>query len=271
VLNIKRWIIGLSCAFAVATSGFAADPKKPITKPKYDPDAPRVEMFDGIEDKSLQVTLRPDDEFGGNLFVKNLMDHAVTVVLPDAMVGIQVHPQFGNLQGGAQGQNGFGNNGAGAGAGAGQNQTVGGGPGQGQTGAGQGQQFFSIPAAATVKWPMNSVCLEHGKPAPTSRNTYRVARVEEFSDKPELADLCRQIGAGQLERSVAQAAGWHLGSGMSWEELAQKQQRRVAASSVPYFSRSQIQQAHEVVQQSIARTKDADLAPKSTSSASPAR
>ena len=222
-MMFKRSVLfGLALLTSMASAG-AGEFKKPITKPKYDPSAEKVELFDGIESKSLDVVMRPQNEFVGNVFIKNNTDKPITVVLPDAVVGIQVHPQFG---------------------------------GGGMGGGGMGGGFFSIPAAETVKVQMNSVCLEHGKKNPTARSTYRLVPVEQFSDKPELKVLCSAIGTGKLDRNVAQAAAWHLSSNMSWDQLASKMFDRAAAADVPYFTRDQLVAAHQLVQGAQARAKE---------------
>lgn len=228
---------------SIAVCG-AAEKRKPVTQPKYDPSAPRVEFFDGLDNQSIAAELRPKNEFGGNVFIRNLTDKPITVVLPDAVVGLHVHPQFGLNQGNQRNQ-GFQNGpNGGQGMGAGQNQPVSGAMGNpGGTGIGQnaGQQnFFSIPAAATVRLPFHSVCLEHGKATPTPRNTYQLVRTEQYSDKPELKAISRAIAEGKLDRQSIQAAAWHINSDMTWDQLAAKKFDRAAADNTPYFTRSQL-------------------------------
>lgn len=265
-MMFKRSVLfGLALLTSMASAG-AGEFKKPITKPKYDPSAEKVELFDGIESKSLDVVMRPQNEFVGNVFIKNNTDKPITVVLPDAVVGIQVHPQFGGGGMGGGGMGGMGGGGMGGMGGGGQ-QAMGGGMGGGgmggggmggggMGGGGMGGGFFSIPAAETVKVQMNSVCLEHGKKNPTARSTYRLVPVEQFSDKPELKVLCSAIGSGKLDRNVAQAAAWHLSSNMSWDQLASKMFDRAAAADVPYFTREQLVAAHQLVQGAQARAKE---------------
>ena len=119
-----------------------------------------------------------------------------------------------------------------------------------------GGGFFSIPPAETVKVPFTSVCLEHGKRSPTPRNVYKVVRVEEYSDKPELKELCKMIGTGKVDTAVAQAAAWNISSGMSWEQLSVKMFDNAAAADTPYFSRAQLMAAHELVRFTTTRAKE---------------
>jgi hypothetical protein len=257
---LALWVPLVSC---LAVAAHAGERRKPITHPKYDPAAPRVELFDGLDGRSLEAELRPKNEFGGNVFIRNLTDKAITVVLPEAIVGIHVHPQnpFGN--------NNFGNNAGtgqqGAGQGMGQNQAVGGQMGQNSAGigVGQGQQgFFSIPAAATVRLPFESVCLEHGKTTPDSRNSYKLVRPESYSDKPELTAIARAIADGKTDRAVIQAAAWHIASEMSWDQLAAKTFDRAAAADTAYFSKSQLKAARDLVERAV--TQSPKTAPAST-------
>lgn len=255
----------------------AGESKRPITKPKFDPDARQVELFTAIERSELEVTMRPKNEFGGNVFLRNVTDKPITVLLPDAIVGLHVHPQFG---GGAIGGAGGGLGGQGAGGlGGGQNQAIGGGLGGGGFGGGGGggfggQQgggggFFSIPAAETVRIPFQSVCLEHGKHSPTARNTYKVVPVEQYSDKPELKALCIAVGSGQVDRAVAQAAAWHISSGMTWDQLAAKTFDRAAAADTPYFSYAQLVAARNLVQAASAHARRQPALSGQIQSASP--
>lgn len=269
----------------LSTSAVVAEPfRKPITNLKYDPTAERVELFAAMEGKSLEVTLRLKNEFGGNLFVRNRTDKPLTVLMPAAMVGVQVHPQFGGGGlGGGQGGLGGGQGGGGLG---GQNQAVGGGVGGGGLGGGgggglggqgggAGGGFFSIPPAETVRVPFRSVCLEHGKRSPTSRNSYTVVAVERYSAQPELAMLCEVVASGTVNSSVAQAAAWHIGSGMSWDDLARKTFDQAGAADTPYFSREHLMAAVQLVaasrtlaaERSSARPESS--ASRTTSAASP--
>lgn len=238
----------------------AGESKRPITKPKYDPAARQVDLFKGIDERSLDVTMRPRNEFGGNVFFHNRTEQPITVLLPDAIVGIHVHPQFGGIGGGAGGgalggQGGIGGQG-------GQNQAIGGGLGGGGGGgfggAGGGQQggFFSIPPLETVRIPFASVCLEHGKHSPTPRNTYRVVAVETYSDKPELRVLCAAVGSGQVDRAAAQAAAWNIASGMSWEQLQRKMFDRAAEADSPYFTVPQLIAAKGIVSASVRQSQE---------------
>ena len=70
--------------------------------------------------------------------------------------------------------------------------------------------------------------------------------IASFTDKPEVQELCRMLGTGQLNQRAAQAAAWNLNSGMSWQQLATKQLRFANGTSQPYFSPQEIQAAMKV-------------------------
>jgi hypothetical protein len=244
----------------------AAPPKRPITKPKYDPDAEQVELFQGIKDGKFSAKVIPKDEMGGNVMIENLTDKPLTVKLPDAVVGVQVLQQFGGCGGGACG--GFGGCAGGGGSqGGGGNQPFGGGMGgggMGGMGGGMGGMggmggggFFSIPAEKIVQVPYTSVCLAHGKPDPHPRNTYRLMPVDEYTEDPALRELVRMVGTGKVNKQAAQAAAWHLADKMSWQELAAKSVRRLGGQgNLPYFSRNELLAAQQMVTLAEARAKE---------------
>ncbi|NCY01797.1 MAG: hypothetical protein EBX36_02530 [Planctomycetia bacterium] len=119
--------------------------------------------------------------------------------------------------------------------------------GGGMMGGGGGA--FSIPPerSRTVRVP--TVCLEYGKREPTSRMPYTITRIESFSSDPALAVVLEWLGRGQLSQKVAQAAAWHLSSGLSWGKLAAEKIDH--AGGVPdeqYFSQVDLLAAHRVVE-----------------------
>ncbi|MCA9073052.1 MAG: hypothetical protein KDA84_29220, partial [Planctomycetaceae bacterium] len=143
---------------------------------------------------------------------------------------------------------GFGGGGGGLGGGLG-----GGGGGFGGGGGG----FFSIPPQKIVQVPYTSVCLAHGKPDPHPRNTYRLVPVDDYTEDVDLQELVRIVGAGKVNKQAAQAAAWHLADKMSWQELAAKSVRRLGGQGTfPYFSRSELFTAQQLVGLAQARAKE---------------
>src|SRR5437660_1129482 len=107
----------------VATS-FAAS-KQPIKKLSHDPGVPAVDLFDAIEEGSVETTVIAKSANEASLFVTNKSDAAVSVQLPKALVAVQVLKQF--FPQGAQAGQGAGFPGGNAGN-TGMSQPIGGGP-----------------------------------------------------------------------------------------------------------------------------------------------
>ena len=218
----------------------AAKKKRPIGKLTFDPTAEKVDMFEGIENGTLDVKMIPKNSLQGNLLVENKTDQPVSVELPSAFVGVHVLNQ-------AEGGGGEGGGGGGGGGG----QSTGGGGGGGQGGGGQGGGgggFFSIPPERIVRVPYRSVCLQHGKLEPRPRMKYRVIRVEAFSKDPVLNALLKMVASGRIDSQSAQAAAWHLSDSMSWRQLVAKQIKHLGgAPPTRYFSVAQIQRAQRLL------------------------
>jgi hypothetical protein len=259
------------CAGAIA-SALAADSKRPITKLTYDPSLPQVELFDGLDSGTLTAKVIPQSQFGGKVLVTNTTNTPISVKVPEAVIGVQVFPQglgMGGMgggmggMGGGMGGMGMGGMGGGQAMGGGMGGMGGGGLGGGGLGGGGmgggaagGAGFFSIPAERTVSVPMTSVCLEHGKANPNSRMTYRLARPSEFSDKPELPELLKLVGQNKIDRGAAQAAAWHIASGMSWEKIAAEKWDHVGRPDSPYFSQNQLMTGRMVVADVQAKARE---------------
>jgi hypothetical protein len=265
------------CAAALVTASLAgATKQRPLKKLSYDPSAPVVELFDGMEQGSIAATMIPKSSLEGNVFIENKTDKPITVKFPKAVAAAQVLKQgFGGGGGGARGGMG-GGPGGGMGGGMGGGQMMGGGMGgmgggmggmMGGMGGGMGGGmmggmgggFFSIPPEKTVQIPMTAVCLNHGKPEPKPKMTYRLIRLEEYTSDPVLQELLEMVGSGKLDPAVAQAATWNLTDKMSWEKLAAKVVERVGGvPDDPYFSESELSAARQLVVQAQARARDRD-------------
>lgn len=271
---------GICLSLLLGSAASAAKPTKrqrPITKPKFDPDAETVELFAGLEKGQLEVQLIPKDAQQGSMLVENKTDKPLTVQVPEAFVGVQVLKQ--GYGGGGYGGGGYGGGGYGGGGyGGGGSQPVGGGyggmmggmggmmgMGGGMGGLGGGAGFFSVPPERVVKVPYQSVCLEHGKAEPTPKTTYRLIKVEDFTKDPALQELIRIVGTSRrLHPQVAQAAAWHLTDKMSWRELATKRVERLGGQAPkPYFSGFELFHAQQLVAQAVERSREGvDQAPE---------
>ncbi|MDR1141092.1 MAG: hypothetical protein LBL62_05310, partial [Planctomycetaceae bacterium] len=140
----------------------------------------------------------------------------------------------GGRRGGRSGGGSRGGGGSGGGA-----QTTGGGFGGGMGGMSGG---WSIPPEKIVRQDVNMVCLEHGKREPARHMNYELRPLSSVTDKPEVHALCNLVGNGAVDQDAAQAAVWHYNSGLSWEELSNKQHKpRVdSPNTVSYFSQEQM-------------------------------
>jgi hypothetical protein len=268
----------LAASVCLATSASVSAAKKtsrPITRPKFDPTAERIGLFDGMKDGRLSVKVIMKNSLSGNVLIENTTDKPLTVELPDAVVGVHTLAQFGGGGlGGGGGGGGLGGGGGGLGGGGGGGQSSGGGlgggggggglgggglggggGGLGGGGGGGGGGFFSVPPEKVVRIPMSSVCLEHGKPEPSVRMKYTLVSVEDYTDNKELRELIRMVAKGRLDKQSAQAAAWYLGSRMSWSELANKKVNHIAGRT-PYFSRQTLARAQQIVSVASGRVRE---------------
>ena len=71
--------------------------KKPIKNPKFDPSAEQVDIFAAVDAGQVTIRLIPRNAMGGNVLIENKTDKPLTVKIPEAVVGVSIHSQFGNL------------------------------------------------------------------------------------------------------------------------------------------------------------------------------
>lgn len=235
------WVPALALLMCAQVADAGMNPV--IPNPKFDPDAKVVALFDGLMDGQFAAKIVHKDEKSGNLFIANKTSEALTVELPETFVGIHVLNQQGLL---SQNNNQFGQSGQGQSQGQGQ-RTGGGAQSQGnsQFGQGSGQNLFSIPPERIVRIPINTVCLDHGKPTPAPRMEYAVAPVETVTKDPVLKELLTIVAQDQVSKNVTQALAWHLSNRKSWQELAAMRHRQLGGfkTGVPLFTRRELQQS----------------------------
>ena len=82
--------------------------------------------------------------------------------------------------------------------------------------------------------------------SPVPRIPYEIRPLESATSNPEVVEVCRMLGTGQLNQRAAQAATWHLNNGMSWEQLAAKQYHYADSRTSPYFSAAEIQAGMQI-------------------------
>ncbi len=202
---------------------------------------PAVPLFEIMEAKQVDVKLVQKDEAIGNLFVENTSGKPLNVQMPEAFVGVHVlnqgffDSQNQNSQGSGQGQSQGGQ------------ATGGGASNSGQSGG----PIFSVPPGKVVRIPVKTVCLEHGRPTPSSRMEYRIFPVERFSRDPALFELLSTVANGQTPQKVAQAAAWHLASDKSWKQLSAMKFRRLGGlPDIPEFTQNQLAAARTLTETS---------------------
>lgn len=235
------WAVRLGLAVAVAfIPGHlqAADPSRRASRVNRAQPAETVEMFQAMQDGRIDVKLIPKDSKQSNVLIENKTDKPLSVQLPDAFAGVPLLAQIGGRGGGRRGAGNFGGGGLG-----GSGQAFGGGFGGGGLGGG----FFNVPPEKVGKLKVTTVCLEHGKPEPRPAMKYEIKPIAEFSDKEEVHELCRMLGAGLVGQRSAQAAAWHLNSEMTWQQLAAKQLKFANGMTRPYFHGIEIQRAMRAV------------------------
>lgn len=254
--TLLRQAFLLSCCLPllVATQAEAAK-KGYIKKLTVDPEAPKIGLFDGMDEGAIDVKVVPKDAQGGNLLVENKTDAPLTVEMPAGFVGVPVMAQFDD--------GGFGGDGGGGGGAGGGQQAVGGGGGGlgggglgGGLGGGGGGGFFSIPPEKTVLVPYGSVCLEHGKAEPRPRSNYKLIPIEEYTENPTLQELIKLVGTGKIHPGIAQPAAWHVASKLSWQELASMKYDRIGVPDTPQFSPAQLFKAQELVSLAVGRANE---------------
>jgi hypothetical protein len=284
-------LLGLAVAVFTANLSLSSDAAKPeskrvptLLKTKFDPDAERVGLFAGMESGSLESWLIPQDEKFGYVFVENKAHKPLTVEIPRSVVAVQNLKQFnlgnnkngifgnnGNIFGGGQNQNQLGQGGGGM-------QSVGGGLQQGGNNVGNNQFplfnnnrpgfnnnnngfFFSIPPQSRVRLDFHSVCLNHGLQTPSQRNRYFLVETDKYTKDEKLKELLALVGTGKIDPDVSQAVAWHLTDGMTYKQLAAKQQYHLGGYATSYFQTAELQQAVKLldfVEQRLEEQKKAE-------------
>ncbi len=263
---MARSIAVALCGVALVASMLPAVAREPVRRgrlrgvnasaPAASP-AQSAELFAAEAEGLVAVRYIPNDSRSAQVIITNKTSKPLSLRLPAAFAGVPVLAQMG-MGGGAAA--GFGAGGIGAGP-----QATGGGlGGQGMNGMGGGGAgaagggAFSIPPQKARVLRVTTVCLEHGKPEPSSRHPYKLAAVESFSTDPKLAAVLESLGRGELSQKVAQAAAWSISNGMSWEQLAaEKIDHAGGVPDEPYFTPAELMAAQRVVaiatQQAAAR------------------
>ena len=275
-LDLLAWTGRLSIAAAVVFSASflaARDRIKGVAAlGKFRPEDETVELFAGIDSGQLQVRLIPRDARQCRVFVRNTTDKPLNVRFPAAFAGVPALAQAWDFQDWGLPDDIMAENKT-------LTQPVGGGfPPAGMPGfpANQGNRpFMNLPGNHNVEGmgPMGpnrpgalfnvrpeqegqlklkTVCLIHGIPNPRPKIKYVIKPIGQVTDKPAVRQVCQMLGAGQIERRVAQAAAWHLNNDKSWDALAKLSADPEwcvpPALRKPYFTRQELASAKKLTE-----------------------
>lgn len=265
----RAWMMGFGLC---AVLGFSGAKPGPIRQLKVDPQAPLVGLFAGEAQGDLSLRMVAINDNQAHVFIKNETAGPLTVALPKAAIGVHVLPQFGpnnGFFGNQQGNNPFGNPQGNANNSNMNNfaQSVGG-VLQGNNGNGNGNQPFgfpsipaelaedpavqdaigvaTIPAGLTVQVSLKSVCLNYGRPEPSSRMAYKLVDPAKTAASPALIELLASYGP-RINQETMQAAAWHLANDLEWSQVAGLPDRSIPGTSARLFSAAQVRSAQQLV------------------------
>ena len=183
------------------------------------PIGPTVDVFEAMKDGRVAVRFIAESEHKAHIVVENKTKQPLNVKLPEVFAGMPVLAQAADPAAQAAG------------------------------GAAGGAAAFNVAPERTRRITVPTLCLEHGKPDPNSRMKYELKPIDALSDKPEVSELLKRYGRGEVNVRVAQAAAWHLQNGLSWNDLAAKELRHARRPSEPYFSRAELMAAMNVTKE----------------------
>ncbi|MGI9178624.1 MAG: hypothetical protein ACR2IT_12310 [Pirellulales bacterium] len=215
----------------------------------------------------VEVKFIANDSRSAQVVVTNRSDRPLSLRLPDGFAGVPVLAQMGQQGGGGFGAGGIGGGSQSVGGGGmGGMGGMGGGMGGGGMGGGMGGGPFSLPPERTRTIRVPTVCLEHGKRDPSPRVAYRMTALETFSSDPRLQEEMTALARGGISQQVAQAAAWHISSGLTWDQLAAEVVDMAGGvPDVPYFAPAELVAARRFVEESSKRLQTS--APESSESA----
>lgn len=206
----------------------------------------------------VSVRYIPNDSRSAQIVVTNRSDRPLTLRLPEAFAGVPVLAQFG---GGMAGPMGAGGMNVGGFAGANMPQAAAGaGVPNGGPGLGAAGGFQSLPPERTRSVRVPTVCLEYGKPEPTPRVAYQMVPLASRAGDPRLTMVLQGLATGDLSQKVAQAATWHIASGLTWDQLAAETIKHSGGDrDVAFFTPEELDAARIVVE--IATRRQSETQP----------
>ena len=170
-----------------------------------------VDLLEAMETGTIDVKLIVKNGQQARIVAKNNTDQPLTIQVPEAFAAVPVLAQTT------------------------------------QGGGGTGGRLFNVPPEKVAKHDVGFICLEHGKPDPRSTMQYELKPISAMTKDPAVIEVLHLHGQGQVPHAVAQAAVWHLANGLSWQQLATKERKKLSVSNTPYFSRAALQWAVQLV------------------------
>jgi hypothetical protein len=256
------WTLALVVAgsLSVASSGAAEPSDNASDASSKLHDKMPVDLFDAMKGGDIDVKFIPHNSREGQLLVTNKTDQPLTVKLPEAFAAVPVLAQAVGAAGGNNAnRKSYGNSNNNS-----QNQGVGGGGG-GLGGNVGGGGAFDVAPEKVAKIKLETVCLEHGKKEPNAHVPYEIRPIGSFTSDANVQELCKMVGAGQIDQRAAQAAAWHLANHMTWEQLMDKKIHHLIGGDEVYFSQDEILAAMQITDRAM---KTAEARATSSTSAS---
>jgi len=205
-----------------------------------------VELFDGIESGQLQVTYRPRSERSAHVQIRNVSDQPLNVRLPDTFGARPILAQFFPSTSSSSSQQ--------------QPQSVGGpfsnrtsfqGNGGGNNQNGNFFNQFNIAPERHVSFDVQTVCLDHGSPTPTTGMRYELVPLDTvLIDAEPIRQTLIEMRDGKLTQREAQAAAWHLSErsgNLTWDKLGKIKGQQTTTGWHPFFSPRDLTRAKEAV------------------------
>lgn len=232
--TLRTWYLAcLATALAVLLPATA-----PAKAPSDQSEGNTVELFSAMDKGQLDVKVIPKNATQVRVLITNKTKVPLNVKLPKAIAAVPVLAQAAGGGGGGGGRSRSSNS-------ANQQQALGGGM-MGGGGMAGGGGMFSIPAEKVGQLKATTVCLEYGKPEPHPTTAYTIKPIEQYTDKPELQELCQLVGTSTLNQRVAQLAAWNLANGLTWEQLSKIEYRFANGTTAPQYSTEEIQLAMQL-------------------------
>ncbi len=270
-MKLNVWsFLSIMSLFVLSTSALATEPTRGKDKKKSDEPVKTVELFQAIDEGTIEVQFVPKDASQATVIIRNKTDAMLDVQMPKAFGAVHILGQMGmggmggmgggmgGMGGGMGGMGGgMGGMGGGQGMGGGMGGMGGGMGGMGGMGGGMGGMgggmggmgggMFRVSPDRAGKLKVTCVCLEHGKQDPNPRMKYKIVPIEQINDDPRVAKLCELLGEGRLAQNTAQAAAWHMANGLSWNELSAKNRiESQFTGNVRWFNPVELQSAFQM-------------------------